>query len=161
MFIKLEFSIGLNCVFIANRVLLKYIIEYTLSNGDQEFVKMRWLRYTKKSVYSRCSNAICNAKINMKIVSTDLIVSNGPKRFKLSKEVTDDAVLNIENYGATEHKCRKCLPSRDDDGFCDSTRHRPECFKDISEAHTVRVRVIQYITCLSNFVASIQPERNE
>ena len=120
----------------------KYIIKYTLPNGDQKFAKMRWLRYTKKSVYLRCSNVICNAKLNIKIVSPDLIVSNGPKKFKLSEEVTDDDVLNKDNYGATEHKCRKCSPSRGDDGFCDITRHRLECLKDISESHKVRVRVI-------------------
>ena len=82
----------------------KYIIKYTLPNGDQKFAKMRWLRYTKKSVYLRCSNVICNTKIIIKIVSPDLIVSNGPKRFKLSEEATDDDVLNKDNYGATEHK---------------------------------------------------------
>ena len=118
---------------------------------------MRWLGYTKKSVYLRCSNVICNAKLIIKIVSPDLIVSNGPKRFKLSEEATDDDVFNKDNYGATEHKCRKCSPSRDDDGFCDITRHRPECLKDISESHKVRIRVIQCVTCLSNFVTLFQP----
>ena len=113
-----------------------------MSNGDQKFAKMRWLVYTKKSIYLTCSNAICNAKINIKIVSPNLIVSKGPKKFKLREEATDDAVLNKNNYGATEHNCRKFLPRRDDDGFCDSTRHRPEFLKDISESHKIRVRVI-------------------
>ena len=66
------------------------------------------------------------------IVSPDLVVSNGQNKFKLNEEATEESVLNKDNYGATEHKCRKCSPIRDDDGFFDRTRHRPECLKDIS-----------------------------
>ena len=34
------------------------------------------------------------------------------------------------------------VPSTDDDGFCDSTRHRPECLKDISESHKLSFRLL-------------------
>ena len=57
----------------------KYTIKYTLSNGNQKSAKMRWLRYTKKSVYLTCSNATCNAKFNIKNDPPDLMVSIGPK----------------------------------------------------------------------------------
>ena len=63
----------------------------------------------------------CNPKINIKIVSPDLFASNGQKKFTLSEEAIEDAVLNKDHYGATEHKCRKGLPSGDEDGFCDSS----------------------------------------
>ena len=118
----------------------KYIIKYTPSNGDQKYVKMRFVRYTKNSVYVRCSSTLCKARLSIKILAPELIVQTAQKSYKINEEATDDSICNTDNYGAIEHNCRECSSSKDAEGFCDVTRHRPECWHDISEAPKVSIQ---------------------
>ena len=117
----------------------KYIIKYTLPNGDHKYVEMRFVRYTKKAVNVRCSNILCKARLSIKILAPELIVQTGPRSYKINEEATEDSICNADNYGAVEHKCRKCSSSRDAEGFCDVTRHQPKCLNDISQTSRVSI----------------------
>ena len=94
----------------------KYIIKYTPSNGDQKYVKMRFVRYTKNSVYVRCSSTLCKARLSIKILAPELIVQTAQKSYKINEEATDDSICNTDNYGAIEHNCRECSSSKDAEG---------------------------------------------
>ena len=74
----------------------KYIIKYTPSNGDQKYVKMRFVRYTKKSVYVRCSSTLCKARLSIKILAPELIVQTAQKSYKINEEATDDSICNTD-----------------------------------------------------------------
>ena len=62
--------------------------------------------------------------------------------FKLSDQVTEDEILDKKNYGTSDHKCTQCSASKDENGFCNVTRHEKQCFQKASP--TTKVFYMRY-----------------
>ena len=94
-------------------------------------------KYWNSNLHLVCSLGKCKAKISLKTVWPIQIDQVG-KVFKLNAATSDEILTDIRNYVQIEHKCGKCLPSKDTDGFCDHTRHQSICMQDVPQTLQVR-----------------------
>ena len=74
---------------------------------------------------------MCKAKLSLTLISPLVTEQKKPKLYKLSDQVTEDEILDTKNYGKSEHKCTQCSASKDENGFCDVTRHEKQCFQNV------------------------------
>ena len=124
-----------------------YVIKYKLANDDENYAQMRLHRYTKNGVYLRCCHkSVCKAKISFTIISPLVTEQIKPKLFKLSDQVTEDEIINTKNYVVSEHKCMQCSASKDENGFCDVTRHDNKCLQKVPM--TTKVCYMRYYAIL-------------
>ena len=116
-----------------------YIIHYKLLNGDDKYVQMRSKYCSKHSIYLACSNSKCKAFITLQVLSPDLIKEIEQNQYVLNVQGSEELILDTKNYGNLKHKCRSCLASRDENGFCDKTRHEDICLKSIPTTKKVYI----------------------
>ena len=63
--------------------------------------------------------------------------SSGP-RYALKLDVTDEILMNKENYDTVFHRhTHRFVQTVDSDGQCRSTKHEPECYKNVDQQKKV------------------------
>ena len=51
--------------------------------------------------------------------------------FHLTQDVTEEMLMNPENYDSVFHRhTAKCFSTVDSDGQCQTTKHKEECYKN-------------------------------
>ena len=114
-------------------------------NGDEKYAQMRPHKYRKNTVYLTCSHTGCKAKLSLTIIPPIVTKQKKPKEYILSDEVTDDELLDTKNYGPFKHKCRQYLPSKDENGYFDVTRHENQC----SENALYENSFLKFLKCVN------------
>ena len=77
-----------------------------------------------------CRKTKCSAFLSVRIKDAIRTVKGAGKSRDFAPEVTDEMLLDPENYGEVFHKHTKlCLETVDSEGLCAKTRHHPECYK--------------------------------
>ena len=100
-------------------------------NGDEKYAQMRPHKYRKNTVYLTCSDTGCKAKLSLTIIPPIVTKQKKPKEYTMSDEVTEAELLVTKNYSPFEQKYRQCLPSKDENGYCDVTRHENQCLEKV------------------------------
>ena len=69
-------------------------------------------------------------------------LEEGPRRFKFTAEVTEEMIINPENYETVFHRHTvKCFSTVDSDGECQSSKHRQECYKKVDQKQKVSYHI--------------------
>ena len=113
-----------------------YHICYIYADGRTKYLEMRHERTDKDKLYLKCCRrSKCNATISILIkdaIGTEKS-SSGP-RYVLKPDVTDEILMNKENYDTVFHRhSHRCVQTVDSDGQCRSTKHEPECYKNVDQ----------------------------
>ena len=110
-----------------------YHFEITSAN-ETSYVEMRKDFYSPKSIYLRCTTNKCNARIILGLKPPLLIEKVGKGRqYNFVSNVSEDQILDINNYEEKIHTHRFSCKDIRPDGTCQVIRHGSICLKQICQ----------------------------
>ena len=118
----------------------KYIYYHvccTYPDGRIKYLEMRRESTQKTMLYLNCVHRPkCCAKLSILIKDPIKTEKNG-RYFHFTQDVTEEMLMNPENYDSVFHRhTAKCFSTVDSDGQCQTTKHKEDCYKKMTNRKT-------------------------
>ena len=119
----------------------KYIYYHvccTFPDGRIKYLEMRRESNQKTMLYLNCIHRpTCSAKLSIMFKDPIKTEKNG-RSFYFTQEVTEEMLMNQENYDGVFHRhTARCFSTVDSDGQCRTTKHKEDCYKKIDQQKKV------------------------
>ena len=97
-----------------------YHVCYIYPDGRTKYLEMRRERTDKEKLYLKCCRRTkCTATLSILIENAIRTEKSSGTRYVLSPDVTEEILMNKNNYGTVFHRhTHRCLPTVDSDGQC-------------------------------------------